>query len=157
MVRQIRRVAFVAVILICGITTTYAGVATFDDLPTPGATNSSVGLFYANGNSSTYQGVVWDSRLSVVGDQYRIDTGTPGPVYGLPHSGHYFLTNAGVSNDQILLSTNQLLTGAWFGQNAYYGFSNGADQVTIFALHNSTVLGSVVFDLPAPSVAGQPG
>jgi hypothetical protein len=39
----------------------------------------------------------------------------------------------------------------------YYGFGSGADQVTINALSGSTVLASVVFDLPAPSVAGQPG
>jgi hypothetical protein len=42
-------------------------------------------------------------------------------------------------------------------QNQYYGFGSGADQVTINALDGATVLASVVFDLPAPTVAGQPG
>jgi len=93
----------------------------------------------------------------VVGDAYRVDTATPGPLFGIPHSGHYFITNGGTDNDGILLTTDQVLLGAWFGRNEYYGFGSGADQVTINALSGQTVLASVVFDLPAPAVAGQPG
>jgi hypothetical protein len=134
-----------------------AGIITFDDLPSPPATNSATGLFFANNNSDLYQGVTWDSRVNVVGDAFRVDTTTPGPLFGIPHSGSYFITNGGASNDGILLTTNQILMGAWFGQNQYFGFSSGADQVTINALRGSTVLASVVFDLPPPSVTGQPG
>jgi hypothetical protein len=134
-----------------------AGLITFDDLPSLPATDSTTGLFFANNNSALYQGVTWDSRVTVVGDAYRVDTVTPGPLFGIPHSGHYFITNGGESNDGILLTTDQILQGAWFGQNQYYGFGSGADQVTINALSGATMLASVVFDLPAPSIAGQPG
>jgi hypothetical protein len=134
-----------------------AGLVTFDNLPNPPATDSLTDLFSANHNSSLYGGVTWDSRVTVVGDAYRVDTVTPGPLFGIPHSGHYFITNGGQDNDGILLQTDQVLLGAWFGRNEYYGFGSGADQVTISALHGSTVLASVVFDLPALSEAGQPG
>jgi hypothetical protein len=134
-----------------------AGIITFDDLSSPPATNSLTGLFFANNNSALYQGVTWDSRVDVVGDAYRVDTATPGPLFGIPHSGHFFITNGGQANDGILLTTNQVLRGAWFGQNQYYGFGSGADRVTINALSGATVLASVVFNLPAPLVAGQPG
>ena len=128
----------------------HAALATFDDLGTPPALDSATGLFFANGASSSYAGVTWDSRFTVVGDAYRVDTGTPGPLFGLPHSGHYFVTNqaGGSGNDGLLINTNQVLTGAWFGRNEYYGYGAGADQVSIHALNGSTVLASVVFDLP---------
>src|SRR5262245_46811464 len=134
-----------------------AALITFDDLPSPPATNSATGLFFANNNSALYQGVRWDSRVNVVGDGYRVDTTTPGPLSGIPHSGHFFITNGGQDNDGILLTTDLILRGAWFGRNQYYGFGPGADQVTINALSGATVLARVVFDLPSPSVAGQPG
>lgn len=138
----------------------HAATATFDDLPTPPPLTSSTGLFYANGDSSTYQDVVWDSRFVVVGDESRVDPVTPGPLFGIPHSGHYFVTNEGdgASNDGLIISTPMVLTGAWFGRNEYYGFGAGADQVTISALGSGgAALMSVVFDLPPPAVAGQPG
>lgn len=134
-----------------------AGLATFDDLLTPPPVDSATGLFFANNSSDVYQGVTWDSRVTVVGDEYRVDTGTPGPLFGIPNSGDYFITNGGVDNDGMILTTNQILTGAWFGQNEYYGFGSGADEVTIHALNGGTVLMSVVFVLPSPAVAGQPG
>jgi hypothetical protein len=134
-----------------------AGLATFDDLPSPPPTDGSTGLYFANNDSFVYDGVTWDSRVVVVGDAYRVDPTTPGPLFGIPHSGQYFITNGNDPNDGILLTTNQVLLGAWFGQNEYYGFGSGADQVTINALSGSTVLASVVFNLPAPSVPGQPG
>lgn len=136
-----------------------AATATFDDLPTPPAVNAATGLFYANGDSSTYAGVVWDARFRVVGDAYRVDTVTPGPRFGIPHSGRYFATNegAGVSNNGLVITTPMILTGAWFGRNEYYGYGAGADQVTIHALNGSTELASLVFDLPAaPSLPPGP-
>jgi hypothetical protein len=134
-----------------------AGLITFDDLPSPPATDSATGLFFANDNSSLYGGVTWDSRVNVVGDAYRVDPATPGPLFGIPHSGDFFITSGGQENDGILLTTDQILLGAWFGQNQYFGFGSGSDQVTINALSGATVLASVVFNLPAPSVDGRPG
>lgn len=125
-------------------------VAAFEDLPLPPPTDGQTGLYYANGDSSSYLGITWDSRFRVVGDAYRVDAGTPGPLYGVPHSGHYFVTNEGDGglNDGLLITTTQVLTGAWFGRNEYYGYGAGADQITIHALAGTTVLDSVVFDLP---------
>ena len=137
----------------------HAVTATFDDLTTPPATDSATGLFFANADNAVYAGVTWESGLTVVGDGYRVDTATPGPLFGIPHSGRYFLTNQGDggTNDGMLITTDMVLTGAWFGRNEYYGFGAGADQVTIHALLGSTVLASINFALPAPTVAGQPG
>jgi len=123
-------------------------IATFDDLPSPPALDSASGLQWTNGAAGLlYQGVTWDSRFGVVGDQYRV--GGPGaPLFGIPHSGHYFVSNQDGSTG-MTISTSKVLTGAWFGRNQYYGFGEGgADQVTIFALNGATELGSVVFDLP---------
>lgn len=129
-------------------------VATFDDLPLPPSVSSGTGLQFTNAdNSLIYQDVSWDARFAVVGDQYRVNSPT-GPLFGIPHSGHYFVTNqGGVSGLQI--TTDKVLTGAWFGRNQYYGYSEGgADQVSIFALSGQTELASVVFDLPE-HVSGQ--
>jgi hypothetical protein len=126
-----------------------AGVlATFDDLPFPPALDSATGLQWTNAaNSLAYQGVTWDARFGVVGDQYRV-AGPGGPLFGIAHSGHYFVSNAtGASG--MTITTDKILTGAWFGRNQYYGFGEGgADQVTIVALNGANELGSVVFDLP---------
>lgn len=126
-----------------------ADLATFDDLGAPPALDSATGLYFANGASSSYAGVTWDSRFTVVGDAYRV-AGSSGPLFGLPHSGNYFVTNqaTGAGNDGLSIDTTQVLTGAWFGRNEYYGFGAGADQISIHALNGSTVLASVVFDLP---------
>lgn len=129
----------------------------FETLPEPPATDGAMGLYYANGSSSLYEGVVWDMRLRVVGADYRIAQGSP--LYGLPHGGDYFVTNEGdgSTNDGLRITTGRVLLGAWFGRNAYYGFGDGgADQVTIHALAGDQVLGSVVFDLPAAALQGQP-
>ncbi|MBL8381989.1 MAG: hypothetical protein JNM90_02865, partial [Burkholderiales bacterium] len=58
-----------------------AATATFDDLPSAPAVDGATGLFFANDSSSTYAGVVWDTRFRVVGDAYRVDTVTPGPRF----------------------------------------------------------------------------
>lgn len=138
----------------CGATLFVAGIAqasvlaTFDDLPLPPALNSGTGLQYTNAtNSLVYQGLSWDARFSVVGDQYRVDA-HGGPLFGIPNSGHYFVTNQD-GQSGLLITTDKVLTGAWFGRNQYYGYSEGgADQISIFALSGTTELASVVFDLP---------
>ncbi|WP_156397938.1 hypothetical protein [Duganella sp. Root336D2] len=123
-------------------------IATFDDLPIPPALDSASGIQWTSSpDSLEYQGVIWDARFGVVGDQYRVG-GPGGPLFGIPHSGHYFVSNSSGSSG-MTITTNKVLTGAWFGRNQYYGFGEGgADQVTIVALNGATELGSVVFDLP---------
>lgn len=142
------RIALVAIGLAIALTANPARAsvitATFDDLPTPPALNSATGLQFANNNSLDYSGVLWDSGFRVVGDQYKVDP-VAGPDFGLPHSGQYFVTNE--NGGSVTLTTSLLLTGAWFGQNEYYGYGGGADQITIVALSGSTDLASVVFDL----------
>lgn len=129
-------------------------VASFDDLPSSVALDSATNLPAANAGSPLYQGVTWDSRFLVVGEQYRTSP-APNPLFGIPHSPHYYVTNQdGVSG--LLISTELVLTGAWFGRNQYYGYSEGgADQITIVALSGARELASVVFDLPE-SHPGQP-
>ena len=150
-------VAIAAMALSGAVPVLAAVTASFDDLPTPPPLDGATGLFYANSNSSSYLGITWDDRFTVVGAAARTDTVTPGPLFGIPHSGDYFVTNDGTSNDGLTITTSMVLTGAWFGRNEYYGFGAGADQVTINAMQGATVLASVVFDLPPPAVAGQPG
>lgn len=139
------RLALCATVFLAGAS--QAAVATFDDLAAPPALNSATGLQYTNfSNSLDYQGVTWDADFTVVGDAYRVAAG--GPLFGVPHSGHYFVTNQS-GRSGLLITTGQLLTGAWFGRNQYYGYTEGgADQVTIVALNGATELGMVVFDLP---------
>lgn len=131
-----------------------AVVATFDDLVAPPAVDSATGLQYTNfTNSLDYQGVTWDAGFTVVGDAYRVSSA--GPLFGVPHSGHYVVTNQS-GQSGLMITTAQVLTGAWFGRNQYYGFSEGgADQITIVALSGALELASVVFDLPE-SHPGQP-
>lgn len=132
-------------------------VATFDDLPNPPALDATASFSDANNNSLVYDGVTWDSRFSVVGDQYRTNPLTnppPNPLFGLPHSGHDFVTN-GNGDTGLTLTTDLVLTGAWFGRNQYYGFGGGADQITIVAMSGSTDLASVVYNLPLTD-PGQP-
>lgn len=123
-------------------------VATFDDLDAPPAQDSATGLQYTNAfDSLVYQGVTWDAGFSVVGDQYRV-AGLGGPLFGIPHSGQYFVSNQ-VGQSGLVITTELVLTGAWFGRNQYYGYSEGgADQVTIVALNGAAELGAIVFDLP---------
>jgi hypothetical protein len=132
---------------------TEAGVITanFDDLPSLPGVTSATSLSSANNNSLTYDGIVWDSGLSVAGDQYRISQS--GPTYGIPNSGHYFVTNN--NGGSVSVMTSLPLIGAWFGRNEYYGFGGGADQITIVALSGNTALSSVVFNLPETH-PGQP-
>ncbi len=129
-------------------------LATFDNLPLPPALTGASGLQYTNtSNSLVYEGIAWDAHFTVVGDEYKV--AADGPLFGIPHSGHYFVTNQDGASG-LTISTDKVLTGAWFGRNQYYGFSEGgADQITIVALSGATELASTVFDLPE-SHPGQP-
>jgi hypothetical protein len=137
-----------------------AVIATFDHLPAPPPLTGSTGLFFANGGSASYQGVIWDSRFRVVGDAYRIAP-PDGPLFGVPKSPGYFVTNEPAvvdetfTNDGLLLTTTLVLTEAWFGQNEYYGFGGGADEITIHALRGLDILWSVSLVL-ADDTPGQP-
>lgn len=139
--------------------TALAVTATFDDLATPPPLNEATGLQFAHG-SLTYQGVIWDSRFRVVGDEYKVDS-PAGPLFGLPKSGHYFVTNepgvtgSGFHNDGLVLATTLVLTEVWFGQNEFYGFGGGADEVTVHALSGSSIIGSVTMTL-SEDHPGQP-
>lgn len=98
--------------------------------------------------------MTWDDAFSVYWDQYRVDP-PEGPLFGRPDSGHYFVTNQD-GQSGLRITTCNILTGAWFGRNEYYGFgASGADQITIVALSGETELALVVFDLPYQAV-GQP-
>jgi hypothetical protein len=134
---------------------TLGAVATFDDLSAPPALDARVSLQSTNNNSLDYAGVTWDAGFGVVGDQYKVNLNPdyPNPLFGIPHSGHYFVTN--YQGGPVSIATNQILTGAWFGRNEYYGYGGGADQVTIVALSGQTTLMSAVFDLPENHL-GQP-
>lgn len=133
-----------------------AVTATFDDLASPPPLTTNTGLRFATDSGALYSGVVWDDRVVVVGDEYRVDTSTPGPLFGLPHSGNYFITNESTDGGNgIMLTTNLLLGGAWFGRNEYYGFGGGAETITITALSGITELSSVFFALPE-TLDGQP-
>jgi hypothetical protein len=128
-------------------TATPGAVATFDDLPAPPALGSVASLQSANNGSLDYAGVTWDVGFGVVGDQYKVNNNPdyPNPLFGIPHSGHYFVTN--YQGGSVGIATKQILTGAWFGRNEYYGYGGGADQVTIVALSGQTTLMLAVFDL----------
>ena len=130
-----------------------AVTATFDDLVALPATDAGTGLFFANGGSLSYLGAEWDARFRVVGDAYRVAP-PDGPVFGVPQSGQYFITNVAAdvggafTNDQMFIATSQVLTEAWFGQNEYYGYGGGADEVTVHALRGLDILASVSLALP---------
>jgi len=149
-----------AALWILAIPAQAAVTANFDDLPALPALTDTAGLFFANGNSANYQGVIWDSRFRVVGDAYRVAP-PDGPLFGMPKSPSYFVTNepadvGGIfTNDGLLMTTTLVLTEAWFGQNEYYGFGGGADEITVHALHGSDILGSVSLVLP-DDTPGQP-
>lgn len=122
----------------------------FDSLPTLGATNQSQSFADANGGNNTFQGVTFGSpdQFRVTGDDYRVGGTAPNPAFGVPHSGHYFLNNANTPNDNVILTTTNVLKEAWFGRNEYYGYGGGASSVTVTAFSGSGDLGSVTIALP---------
>ncbi len=108
------------------------------------------GLQFINGGSTLIDGVGFDSRIRVVGDEYRVAP-PDGPVYGIPSSGNYFISNAeSADTDDIILTTNRVLVESWFGRNEFYGFGGGASAVTVTAFGAAGDLDSVSVDLPDP-------
>jgi len=132
----------------------------FEDLVAPPALNASEGLQYTNNDSSSYDGIVWDSRITVVGKSYEVNASPPaGPLFsgGAPGGGNYYITNGtGATSDPnttygngITLTTNQVLQGAYFGSVEYYGYNvgEGASQISITAMNGSTALDTLNFTL----------
>ncbi|MCW5942735.1 MAG: PEP-CTERM sorting domain-containing protein [Fimbriimonadaceae bacterium] len=146
-----KRLAFAAVFTVA-VSAIAQEVVTFEDLASPPPLDGATGLFFANGDSNVYRGMAW-TGFTVVGNQYRVDPPS-GPLFGLPNSGSYFVSNQDGLNG-VTIATSRRLLGAWFGQNEYYGFGAGADQVTVTAFGASGDLGSASFDLP-DNTAGQP-
>ena len=93
---------------------------TFDDLPNPPALTGAVDIQEAIGTGSLFDGVMWGSNVEVVGRLSRVDPGTPGPVFGLPHSGasKHAITRA------IAERINAMLPGT-YDVNAYGGQQQG--------------------------------
>ena len=122
-------------------------LVTFDDLDTPPALDGAGGLAFSHAGT-TYQGITWDARFNVFGDQYRLAIGAP--PFGRTRSGHYAVDNAGdgKSSEGLTLTTDMVLLGFYAGQNEYYGFGGGADQITVHALKGNAILASLVADLP---------
>ena len=120
----------------------------FDHLASLPAVTAASSFAAANGGSLTTQGVTFASSFEVVGDQYRINGSAPNPTFGVPTSGHYFLSNGNTPNDNLLIQTTLVLTEAWFGRNEYYGYGGGATSVTVTAFGSSGDLGSETTLLP---------
>jgi len=120
---------------------------TFDDLPTLSSTDQSLSFTDANGGSSTLHGVTFTNNFEVTGDDYRIKE-APSPPFGLPHSGHYFLNNGNTPNNDLIMTTTNVLTEAWFGRTEYYGYGGGASSVTVTAFGTGGDLRSITINLP---------
>lgn len=129
-------------------------VATFDDLPygpTVATPVVSIGdaAGQTGGAAATYDGILWDGALDVVDKSYSLGGGSP--PFGVSHSGNDYIETA---QNGVLITTPMVLTSLWVGTTAYYGYSHGTDQITINALHGTSVLGFVTVNLPlstAPS------
>ncbi|MCT0224789.1 Ig-like domain-containing protein, partial [Synechococcus sp. CS-1328] len=119
----------------------------FEQFATELTPSQTSGIVYINGGSSVIDGVGFDPRIRVVGNDYRV-AAPDGPVYGIPHGGQYFISNAEAETDDILLSTSRVLVESWFGRNEFYGFGGGASAITITAFGASGDLASVSVDLP---------
>jgi len=134
-----------------------AEIVGFEDLPSPPGLTASTGLYYANDASSDYGGVVWDDRVEVVGKDYEVSSSGPLFSGGAPGGGSYYITNntddtgdpATAYGQAITLATTQVLMGAYFGSNEYYGYhvGEGATQVQITAMSGAAELETLTFDL----------
>jgi|GEM_PF-6165585 len=74
---------------------------TFDDLPTEQGVTTNVDFATANNGSYTYDGVTFTSQFRVIGDQYSIGNTAGAPVYGIPNSAPYFLSNTNANNRHL--------------------------------------------------------
>ncbi|HTH46462.1 MAG TPA: hypothetical protein VMB21_03025 [Candidatus Limnocylindria bacterium] len=128
-------------------------VITFDDLPALPAVTTFASVTQASGGSGVISGVTFDSSLYVVGDAYVEGFQNNGGTqpFAHPSSGSYAIFN-GSGADGINLVTTQVLTSAWFGNPNFGGGIGGASQVTVQALHNATVLGSVSMNLASTTL-----
>ncbi len=118
-------------------------IVNFEDLPQPPILSQRTGLEFTD--NANYADIIWQN-ITAFGRDYRVETVTPGPPFGLAHSGNYAITNDGNSSR---LTTKKILIGLWVGQNEYYGYGGGADQITISALDSQGHhLSSVSMDLP---------
>lgn len=122
----------------------------FDDLPNEPLLTGGSRLIEANNGSSTYGGVDWGPNARIVGDQYKEDASSP--LYGVPNSGHYFLSNTDDNTDNpansFVIHTDLVLVSSFWAQNEYYGSGRGADQITITPLLSSGIATGLTFDLP---------
>lgn len=128
----------------------------FDNLANEPALTGQSRLIEANGGSSVYGGVDWGSNARIVGDQYKVDPAN-GPVFGVPESGHYFLTNNDDPVNGFVINTDKVLVSSYWAQNEYYGFGRGADQITITPLLSSGIATGLTFDLPVRTDANPMG
>lgn len=129
----------------------------FENLVSAPPVTGTASLYEANGNSSVIEGITWDSRLRVTGDQNRTSGDPSNPLSGIPHGGDFFITNEAYpdAGDAVTIGTSLVLTGAWFSQVEYYGFGHDSMTITIEAMNGNTVLGSASVTL-SPNNAGTP-
>src|SRR5688572_4899238 len=85
--------SLVAGILAGGFSIQAQLLVTFEDLALPPALDSTKPLQEASGTGPLYSGIVWDSRVNVGGRDYRVDPVTPGPRFGIPRSGDFYISN----------------------------------------------------------------
>ncbi len=148
-----RHLFLIATLLLAGMTTrSSAYIVGFEDLPSSSGTTGATDLEQANNGSLSYGGILWDSRVAVVGKDHVVADGSPLFSGGAPGGGNFYLTNttsAPSYGNGIVLTTNDVLKGAYFGSVEYYGYSvgEGASKVSIVAMHDSTPLQTLEFDL----------
>jgi hypothetical protein len=121
----------------------------------PAADNYSNSFSAANGGSDTVNGITFDDNFLVVGSNYSLGLGGTDP-YAIP-IGQYAIVNSTdlstVGMDGLVITTNQTLQSAYFGQNDYGNGSFGADQVTVTAFGASGDLASAMLDLTSPTLS----
>ncbi len=139
-------ISIIVTILLCS--TTYAAqttIVSFDDLPDKPLLTEAAQLKSANNDNTTYNDIVWDDGISIFGKSYKICEECP--LFGKPRSGNYAITNYNVNN--ITLITSKILLGFWVGQNEYYGYGGGSNNITVHALDvNGNTLKSIALTLP---------
>ena len=119
-------------VVACLAGSAHADLITFEDLPNLPARTTFSSLSGANNGSSTIHGVTFDPNFSIVGDRYveAFNNSGGNDPFAKPHSGHYALF-ANFGADGMLLTTTQILTGAWFGRSDTGTGPVGTDQVTV--------------------------
>ncbi len=122
-------------------------VVSFDDLARLPLLTENNQLRIANNDNPDYKGIVWGDGIAVFGKNFRICDDCP--FFGNPRSGNYAITNYNNDLGTMALTTSKILVGFWAGQNEYYGYGGGSNQIIVHALdQNGNSLKSVSFDLP---------